>query len=147
MVNDDSASSATDHSYTDQQVTAEAAARTSADTAEASTSNTKSLEPPAPRPVSQRASITKSRGDCGGSIRELRSHGRDAAEATARVTGDIAAVASANSYTDGAVTTINSSLATKANLTGGNIFAGNQTVNGSLSLPATRCRTIRLAGL
>jgi hypothetical protein len=62
--------------------------------------------------------------------------GADAAEAVARVAGDAASVATANAYTDGAVTTVNNSLATKANLTGGNSFTGDQTVNGSLSLPA-----------
>jgi hypothetical protein len=71
-----------------------------------------------------------------------------AAEATLRALGDTAAIASANAYTDSQVTTINTSLAGKANLAGGNSFtgnqsitgnasiAGNETVNGLLTLPA-----------
>src|SRR5439155_1245717 len=51
-----------------------------------------------------------------------------AAEATLRAAGDAAAVASANAYTDGQVATINTSLAGKANLAGGNTFTGTQTL-------------------
>ena len=141
LINDDAATTAADHTYTDQQVAAEASARTSAETR-------KPLPVRLPTPRSSPTSTPKSAArnrrkppkllarTAADNAEAVTRAAADAAEATARVAGDAASVTSANAYTDSAVTTINNSLATKANLTGGNSFTGDQTVNGSLSLPA-----------
>lgn len=56
------------------------------------------------------------------------------AEATLRAAGDAAAIVSANAYTDGQVSTINNSLAGKADKSGGNNFTGNQSITGNLTV-------------
>jgi hypothetical protein len=120
LINDDDATTAADHTYTDQQVLAEATARQNADAAEVS--------------ARQSADATlQANIDAEATARAAA----DATEAAARIAGDAASVATSGAYTNSAVTTINNSLATKANLAGGNSFSGTQTVNGTLSLPAT----------
>ena len=151
LINDDAATTAADHTYTDQQVAAEASARTSADNAETSARQAAdtTLQSNIDAEVSraQLAEAAEAAADAADNAEAVTRAAADAAEATARVSGDAASVTSANAYTDSAVTTINNSLATKANLTGGNSFTGDQTVNGSLSLPAVNCRPISIAGL
>jgi hypothetical protein len=56
------------------------------------------------------------------------------AEATARVTGDLNAISTANAYTNGQVASINTSLAGKADKSAGNNFIGDQSISGNLSV-------------
>ena len=121
------------NSYADTKVATEATARIAGDTATLSSAN--------------------AHADAGDAttLSSANAHSDAAvlAESVARAAGDAATLTSADAYTDGQVATINTSLAGKANLAGGNIFTGNQsmtgnasitgneTVNGLLTLPAS----------
>ncbi len=106
------------HAYTDTQVTTEAAARVAGDAATLSSAN--------------------AHADAGDAttLSSANAHSDSAvlAESVARAAGDAATLTSADAYTDGQVATINTSLAGKANLAGGNIFTGNQSITGNASI-------------
>ena len=91
MVNDDTTSTAADHTYTDQQVAAEASARTAADSAETSARQAadatlqSNIDAEATRAQSAETSITTNRNS-----EITRATGAEAAEATTRAAADAA---------------------------------------------------------
>ena len=116
LVNDDSASSVADHSYTDSQITIETTARQNADSAEASArqaADTTLQKISTPKLLLAPLQIV---------LKPLARAAADAAEAVARATGDAASLATANAYTDAETIRATVAEATKANLAGGNNY-------------------------
>jgi hypothetical protein len=148
LINDDSATTSSANQYTDTAVAAEAALRQAADTAEATARQQGDAN------TLTAANAHSDAGDVA-TLASANAHSDAAvlAESVLRATGDATTLSSAKAYTDGQITTVNASLAGKANLTGGNTFTGDQsitgnisvtgteTVNGTLALPATGTAT------